>query len=178
MPQKTPLISIIIVNWNGRKYLAKCLPSLKKQTYKNLEVFFVDNASKDSSVSYVKRHYPRFRFLLNKKNLGYAEGHEKAFKMSKGKYVLLLSMDTILAKDGIENLVNRAETDEKIGVVQPKLLMYPQKKLIDSIGMFFLISGLLYHFGREKLHTRKKYNVPMEIFIFYYPNFILDIFSF
>lgn len=164
MNQTKPLVSVIIVNWNGEKYLTKCLPSLHKQTYKNIEVLFVDNASQDSSVSYVKKRYPHFKLILNSKNLGYAEGHETAFKKAKGEFVLLLSMDTILDRHAVTNLVNRMLSDTHIGAVQPKLLMYPQVKLIDSIGSFFDLSGILYHFGREKLHTRKKYNVPMEVF--------------
>ena len=55
-------------------------------------------------------------------------------------------------------------SDDKNGAVMPKLLMYPQKNLIDSIGAFFLTSGFLYHFGREKDHRQPIYNQPMEIF--------------
>ncbi len=159
-----PLVSIIIVNWNGERYLKDCLDSLKVQTYKNTEVFFVDNASIDTSVAFAKKEFPYFHFIVNKKNLGYAEGHDEAFERAKGELVLLLSMDTILEKDALKQMVDTMGSDSRIGAVQPKLLMWPQKNLIDSIGMFFLVSGLLYHYGREKEHTAAKYNKQMEIF--------------
>ncbi len=159
-----PLVSIIIVNWNGERYLKDCLDSLKVQTYTNTEVFFVDNASSDNSVANTKKLFPEFHFILNKKNLGYAEGHDEAFGKTKGELVLFLSMDTILQKDALANLVSQMQSNTRIGAVQPKLLMWPQKTLIDSIGSFFLMSGLLYHYGREKDSTLAKYNKKMEIF--------------
>jgi len=159
-----PLVSIVIVNWNGMHYLPDCLGSLSKVTYKNIEVFFVDNASKDASIAYVEKNCPSFHILRNKKNLGYAEGHEKAFRLSKGELVLLLSMDTIVEKDFLQKMVTTILKSEDIGAVQPKLLMYPNTELIDSIGSFFLESGMLYHYGREKKHKDTKYNKPMEVF--------------
>lgn len=159
-----PFVSIIIVNWNGRHLLPDSLGSLAKISYKNTEIFFVDNASKDESVFYVKKNYPTIKILQNNKNLGYAEGHESAFKKAKGELVLLLSTDTIVKENLLDELVKGMSSNEKIGAVMPKLLMYPQKNLIDSIGAFFLTSGFLYHFGREKDSKDPKYNIPMTVY--------------
>ena len=159
-----PLVSVIIVNWNGRKYLNDCLSSLAKVSYKKVEIIFVDNASTDDSVSFVKKHYPYFKIVINSKNLGFAEGQEVAFRNAKGEALLLLSMDTIVEKNLIDELVKTLYASNKIGVVQPKILLYPEKNLIDSIGSFFLMNGDLYHYGREKDHTIAVYNKPMEIF--------------
>ncbi|OGH19839.1 MAG: hypothetical protein A3D74_03540 [Candidatus Levybacteria bacterium RIFCSPHIGHO2_02_FULL_37_13] len=160
----SPFISIIIVNWNGKHFLPDCLGSLSKISYKNIEILFVDNASKDESVSYVKKHYPKIKIIQNNANLGYAEGHEEAFKKAKGELVLLLSTDTIVEENLLDELVKGINLHEKIGAVMPKLLMYPQKHLIDSVGAFFLTSGMLYHYGREKDHTLPLYNKPMTIY--------------
>lgn len=159
-----PLVSIIIVNWNGRKYLDDCLGSLSKCTYKNIEIIFVDNASSDNSVSYVKKLFPKIKIIQNKTNLGFAEGHEIAFKTCKGSAVLLLSMDTIVEKDFLTEMVKALSENNNIGAVQPKLLMYPKQELIDSIGSLFLMTGVLYHYGREKNPHLLKYNKPMEIY--------------
>lgn len=159
-----PLVSIIIVNWNGRKYLDNCLGSLSKIDYKNVEIFFVDNASSDDSVAYVKKNYPHFILIVNKKNLGFAEGHEEAFRKSKGSAVLLLSMDTIVEKNFLSEMVKILFSKKDNGAVQPKLLMFPKRNLIDSIGSFFLMNGNLYHFGREKDSRLARYNKLMEIF--------------
>ena len=164
MAKPKPLISVIIVNWNGRRYLEDCLGSLSKSTYRKTEIIFVDNNSSDDSVSFVKRNFPYIKIIVNKKNLGFAEGHEIAYRRAKGEAILLLSTDTIIEKDTIEYLWQALYSTKNIGAVQPKLLMYPRTNLIDSIGSFFLMSGVLYHYGREKDHRKPIYNVPMEIY--------------
>lgn len=159
-----PLVSIIIVNWNGMRFLNNCLGSLFKVKYKNTEILLVDNASADDSVSYVKKNFPNIIILQNKKNLGYAGGHEGAFRKAKGELVLLLSTDTIVEESLLSELVKAVYSERNIGAVMPKLLMYPKKNLIDSIGSFFLISGILYHVGRDKDQAKPQYNVSQEIF--------------
>ena len=160
----SPVVSIIIVNWNGRHLLPDCLGSLAKISYKNTEIFFVDNASKDESVSYVKKYYPRIKIILNSKNLGYAEGNEVGFKNSKGEAILILNTDTIVEKNLLDALGDTLYSASDIGAVQPKIVMYPQTNLIDSIGSFFLMNGDLYHYGREKDPRLSMYNKEMDIF--------------
>lgn len=161
---KTPLVSVIIVNWNGRKFIKQCLDSLSKVDYENIEVLFVDNASTDDSVLFVKKQYPKVRLFVNKENLGLGGGHEVALKNVKGEAVLLLNSDTIIQKSLLKNLVKSLYLDKKIGAVQPKLVIYPQVNQIDSIGCFFLPTGNLYHYGREKDPSLPQYNRRMEIF--------------
>lgn len=158
-----PLVSIIIVNWNGLRFLDNCLGSLSYIKYKNTEVIFVDNASVDGSVPYVKKHFPKIKILQNKKNLGYAGGHEKAFGISKGELTLLLSTDTIVRPNLLNELVKAIYSEKNIGIVMPKLL-YPNRVIIDSIGSFLLDSGILYHIGRDKDQSKPQYNKSMEIF--------------
>jgi GT2 family glycosyltransferase len=159
-----PLVSVIIVNWNGIRFLHNCLGSLSKIKYKNTEIIFVDNASIDDSVTYVKKNFPNIKILQNKENLGYAQGHEKAFKMTKGELILLLSTDTIVEINLLDELVKAIYSERNIGAVMPKLLMYPRKDLVDSIGSFFLDSGFLYHMGRQKDQLKPQYNISQEIF--------------
>lgn len=159
-----PLVSVIIVNWNGRKFLKDCFNSLLTTTYKNTEIIFVDNASTDTSVAYVQHYFPSVIIIQNKTNLGVSEGHDIGFKHAKGDAILLLNNDTLIKKDVVDILVRTLYSDIKIGAVQAKLVMYPSKHLIDSIGTFFLPSGDLYHVGREKNPDDPKYNKQMEIF--------------
>lgn len=159
-----PLVSVIIVNWNGRRFLENCLGSLSKVRYKNAEIFFVDNASKDDSVAFVKKNYPNIKIINNSKNLGYAGGHEGAFRKAKGELILLLSTDTIVGENLLLELVKAVYSEKNIGAVMPKLLMYPRKNLIDSIGSFFLASGIIYHIGRDKDQSKPQYNNSMKIF--------------
>lgn len=161
---KNVLVSVIIVNWNGRGIIDDCLSSLSSQSYKNLEILFVDNASTDNSVSFVKKKYPEIKIITNDTNLGYAGGHEVALKYISGEAILLLNTDTIFDKSLIEKLIKTLYSGKSIGLVQPKILMYPQKNLIDSIGAFFITTGDLYHIGREKSSDSALYNKQMDIF--------------
>ncbi len=161
---RTPLVSIIIINWNGKKDIGMCLKSLAKSTYKKFEIILVDNASTDGSVDYVKKYYPYVSLIRNSNNIGFVLAHEQALKIAKGEAILLLNADTIGGSKFLLYLVKRLNSDKAIGVVQPKILLDPDRDLIDSIGSFFLPNGLLYHYGREKDETLPQYNIPFEIF--------------
>lgn len=161
---KKPFVSIIIVNWNGMSFLKDCLDSVSLLQYAEFETIFVDNASSDGSVEFVRKNYPFIKVFVNKENLGVGGGYEVALAKAAGQAVLLLNTDTIFTKDLLTSLVNVLYEDKKIGAVQPKLVLYPNRKLIDSIGCFFLPTGNLYHFGREKDHRLPLYNKRMEIF--------------
>ena len=159
-----PLISVIIVNWNGKSILKDCLDAITKVNYKKLEILFVDNASVDGSIEFVKENYPSIKVFVNKENLGVGGGFEVGLRKVKGQAVLLLNTDAIVQKNLLTNLVKVLYSDKKIGAVQPKLVLYQNKNLIDSIGCFFLSTGDLYHFGREKNPNAPLYNKRMEIF--------------
>lgn len=161
---KKPLVSILIVNWNGKDFLEDCFNTLLKISYKRIEIILVDNASTDDSVSHIGKMYPTIRIIENKKNLGFAQGNNIALKKAKGDAILLLNMDTLVEKTFLDNLVSRLYSQKDIGAVQPKILLYPQTKMIDSIGAFLLPTGALYHFGREKNSEKENYNKSMEIF--------------
>lgn len=103
--KKLEKISIIIVNWNGKKWLKKCLNSLKNQTYKNLEIIVVDNASYDDSISYMSKNFPKVKTIRNKKNLGFSSGNNIGIKASLGEYIILLNSDTWVENDFVEKLV-------------------------------------------------------------------------
>lgn len=159
-----PLVSVIIVSFNAKHFLPKCLASLIKGTYKNIEILFVDNASTDGTVQYLKKYYPKIKILQNSKNLGFSPAHEGILAHVKGEAVLLLNTDTIIETNLISELVKALYREKDIGAVQPKILMYPKKERIDSIGSFFLFNGLLYHLGYDKDSRLPIYNQSLEIF--------------
>jgi GT2 family glycosyltransferase/protein-L-isoaspartate O-methyltransferase len=104
MAKSNPLISVVIVNWNGKKWLPKCLDSLKKQTYKPLEVVVVDNSSTDGSTNLLHANYPWVQLVQSKKNLGFAGGNNLGITKAKGGLILLLNSDTWLDPDFVEKL--------------------------------------------------------------------------
>lgn len=160
------LVSIIIVNWNGLSDLKDCLQSLEWIDYPNREIIIVDNGSTDGSKKYIKDQKLRIKNLAlieNKKNLGYAEGNNIGVKKAKGDLLLLLNNDTIIENDFLSPLVEKMMSDPSIGALQPKILQYPNNKLIDSVGSYFIKTGFLYHFGHNK-PDQKKYQRASAVF--------------
>lgn len=94
-------ITIIVVNYNGRKFIGKCLRSLKSQTYKNFEVLIVDNESADDSVSYIKEKFPEFPIILSS-NQGFGHACNLGSKNAKGRYLMFFSEDDFVEKDFLE----------------------------------------------------------------------------
>jgi len=158
------IISIIIVNYNGKKWLKKCLDSLYAQTYKNFEIIFVDNASVDDSVAFVRSNYPEIKIVISKKNLGFAGGNTLGFKYAKGEYVLLLNNDTWAEKDYLLFLLEAFTVIPNLGSVQSKIILMNEPDKLDVCGSYWTDSSFLYHFGMGQDQSKKKYNTPMPFF--------------
>ncbi len=131
---ETPLVSVIIPHWNGIKILTECLDSLKKSTWKNLEIIVVDNASTDESVSVIQKKYPDVKLVECVKNLGYAGGCNAGSSFAFGEYIIFLNNDTIQESDWIEPLVEKLQSNEKISSVQPKIKNYYEREKFDYAG--------------------------------------------
>lgn len=106
---KNKLVSVIIVNWNGKKWLKRCLDSLVSQTYQPLEIILVDNASSDDSVAFVKSNYPNIKLVISDKNLGFAGGNNYALESASGELILFINNDTWVKSNFVEELVRQKE---------------------------------------------------------------------
>jgi len=127
---RKPLVSVIVLNWNGKKFLEHCISSLLRQSYSNYEIVFVDNGSTDGSVEFVKDKFGkscRLKILSLNENYGFAEGNNIGCKHAKGKYVIILNNDTEAQPNFIEELVKVAQTDEKVGSVGCRISQYDGK---------------------------------------------------
>lgn len=136
------LISVVIINWNNKEYLGRCIDSILCQTYSNYEIVFIDNQSSDGSYEYVKNMYRQINIIKfsSDKNLGYAGGANKGIEMSKGSYVVVMNPDVVLEPNFLEMCYKCALQDDTIGAISGKLLKYDfqqDKKLniIDSTGI-------------------------------------------
>ncbi len=118
--EDAPLVSIIIVNWNGKKWLEECYTSIFKQTYKNIEAILVDNNSQDDSTSYTQTKWPQVKIVQLDKNYAYAGGNNRGAENSKGEYLFFLNNDTKLFPDCIEKLIKHKNEGE---VIAPKQLV-------------------------------------------------------
>jgi len=134
MNSSAPKVSVVILNFNGRKYLEQFLPSVFAGTYSNTEVVVADNASTDDSLSFLKEQYPGVRIILLKRNYGYAGGYNEALKQVKSDYYVLLNSDVEVNPDWIDPIVEIMENDRTIGACQPKILSYKQKDHFEYAG--------------------------------------------
>ncbi len=132
-----PLVSVVLVTWNGEALLRAHLPSLLALDYPAFEVIVVDNGSTDGTVTYLRTTYPSIRVIVNPINLGTAEGSNVAIPVSRGKYIFWVSNDMEFDRDILRHLVRRGEEDEAIGICTVKMLRIREGKLvreIDSVG--------------------------------------------
>lgn len=116
-------VSILVVNWNTRALLAKCLDSIfGTKGDLALEVFVVDNASADGSVEMVKREFPQVRLIVNSQNLGFVRANNQAITCCRGDYVLLLNSDTQVLPGSLDKLVRFMNEHPNAGVAGVQLV--------------------------------------------------------
>lgn len=121
------LVSIIVVNMNGQSLLEKFLPSLAAQTYRNIEVFMVDNGSTDGSVAWVMNNHPRITVIELNCNRGFSVANNIAIKRCHGEFILTLNTDMLLEPEFVERLVEGLASDPKAGWAAPKLFKLTEK---------------------------------------------------
>ncbi|NUM53176.1 MAG: glycosyltransferase family 2 protein [Candidatus Hydrogenedentes bacterium] len=143
----TPFVHVLVINWNGREHLEACFESLIKQTYENLRIVLLDNASTDGSVEYVQERFgsdPRVEILECGENLGWSRANNVGMERALGAgadYIFLLNNDTSTAPDAVERLVEFARVHPKAGAIAPKMLLFDQPWLINSVGIACTIVG-------------------------------------
>lgn len=130
-----PLVSLVIVNWNGRLYLEDCLKSLWALDYPDYEILLVDNGSTDDSVAFVQNTFPQVKIHRTRHNLGFAAGSDVGILLSKGKLVVLLNPDVIVRPDWLRNLVEGMFADEAVGIGGGKAY-YPDGHTLQHAGGF------------------------------------------
>ena len=156
------LVSIVLINWNGKHFLHDCIHSIRQQSYPQQELLLLDNDSDDDSADFLRSHYSEEQLILSQQNLGYCGGANLGIHKSQGEYVLLLNPDIILEPDFIERLVRYAETQPHCGILSGKLLRF-DKQTLDSTGQFLRpnISPLERGYGE---HDRGQYEQIGPIF--------------
>lgn len=155
MQQNHPLFSINLLTYNGEKYIEDCLDSVLSQTYPYIEILVIDNASTDQTVGCLERFSKRenLRIIFNRKNIGFAAGHNQAIKESRGKFILCLNQDVVLDKDFIAKAVAVFQKDDKIAAVQGKLLRVRplESNIIDTTGLVMLKNRRIINRGQGQI---------------------------
>ena len=129
-----PLVSIVILNWNGKNFLEKFLPSVMASYYPNKKIIVADNASTDDSVSFVQQSYPEIIVIKNPANEGFAKGYNTALKQVESDYYILLNSDVEVTPGWIEPVIELMQSDVNIAACQPKILSYYEKNKFEYAG--------------------------------------------
>jgi len=135
------LVTIIIVNWNGKHHLDDCLNSLRQQTFKDFEIVLVDNGSQDGSVAYLQEHYPEVRIIELPDNQGFCKPNNLVMEQTRNPYICLLNNDTKLDPECLAALVQTMEEGPQIGICDAKQLFFDQQDIIFSTGANYTVAG-------------------------------------
>jgi len=154
-------ISIVILNFNGKRYLEACLASVFSQTFGDFEVLLVDNGSSDGSLEYVEMHFPEVRVIKNEKNLGFAGGMNAGIMQTSGEYIMILNNDTQMEKSFLEKLIVPMKSEERVGMCASKMLLCDGR--INSTGICLSRSGAAWDRGLAEPDVGQ-YDASLEVF--------------
>ncbi len=129
-----PLVSVVVLNYNGMQFLRACFDSLADCTYPRLELLMVDNGSTDDSIRFVQENYPLVQVLESGGNIGYSAGNNLGLAAAKGKYVVLLNNDVEVTPGWVEPLVEELEAHPDVAACQPKILHLLDRKKFEYAG--------------------------------------------
>ncbi len=128
-------VAVVILNWNGRKYLEEFLPSVVKYTkVPDAEIIVADNGSTDDSISFLDENYPEVKQLIFDKNYGFAEGYNLALNQVEAEYFMILNSDIEVSENWLRPLVETLDSNPLIAGVSPKILSYHSKAFFEYAG--------------------------------------------
>lgn len=130
----SPKVAIVILNWNGRNYLEKFLPSVLATAYENIEFIVSDNGSTDESVSFLQDNFPQVTLIRLDKNYGFAKGYNLALEKIQADYYAIINSDIEVGPGWLTPIINLLEQDKLNAACQPKLLSYNNKNLFEYAG--------------------------------------------
>jgi len=129
-----PEVSIVILTWNAKELVQRCLPSVMATDYPNLEIILADNASTDGTAAWVAREYPDVKIVRHPENWYFARGNNAAVPHTSGQFVVLLNNDVEVPPDWLHPLVEAATERPDIAAVQPKMLQYDDRDRFEYAG--------------------------------------------
>ncbi len=127
-------VAVVILNWNGKKFLEKFLPNVVSYNSSFAEVIIADNASTDDSINFLKKNYPALQIVQNIQNGGFAKGYNDALKKIDAEYYVLLNSDVEVTPAWITNVIELMDKDESIAACQPKIKAYANKEQFEYAG--------------------------------------------
>ncbi|MDR2868487.1 MAG: glycosyltransferase family 2 protein, partial [Bacteroidales bacterium] len=163
-------LAIVILNWNGKHFLAKFLPSLLRYCPDYANIVIADNHSTDDSIAFIQTEYPQLQLIVNSTNGGFSKGYNSALRQIDCEYYCLLNSDIEVSERWIEPIMELFEKNPDVAVIQPKLLDYNQPQYFEYAGAsggFIDRYGYPFCRGRlfDSIETDKgQYDAAMDIF--------------
>ncbi|HPM12752.1 MAG TPA: glycosyltransferase family 2 protein [Bacteroidales bacterium] len=164
-------VAVVILNWNGQKFLEKFLPNVVSHSVTDIsDVFIIDNASTDSSIQYLNDFFPEIRTIMLDKNYGFAGGYNKGLAQIQADYYVLLNSDVEVTNQWIFPLYNHMQSNKTVAVCMPKIKSFHQKEYFEyagAAGGFLDIYGFPFCKGRLFDSIEKdegQYDSSYEIF--------------
>jgi N-acetylglucosaminyl-diphospho-decaprenol L-rhamnosyltransferase len=152
-----PLVSVIVVTWNGRPYLDACLRAVAAQAGVEMETILVDNASTDGTVEYVRERFPAVRLVPLAENRGFAGGNNAGVREARGRFIALLNNDAVPQSDWLQALLRGVDERTRRVLVTSRIVYMHDPAIIDSAGDGMLVSG-----GAFKRHHGARVDVALQ----------------
>jgi GT2 family glycosyltransferase len=163
-------VAVVILNWNGKSFLEKFLPSVTNYNSSFSQIIVADNNSTDDSISFLKKHYPQISIIQNKQNGGYAKGYNDALQHVNADYFVLLNSDVEVTPNWLQPVIELMESDKSIAACQPKIKNYNNKNVFEYAGAAGgFIDKFAYPFCAGRIldnieEDHQQYNQTREIF--------------
>ena len=164
-------VSVVILNWNGKKLLEQFLPSVIEYTNSDIaDIIVADNNSSDDSTSFLKRQYPQIKLIELSENYGFAEGYNQALSRIDSEYLILLNSDVEVTKDWLSPMVKYLDQNKDVAAIQPKILAQLNKAYFEYAGASGgFIDKYGYPFCRGRIFDvveidNNQYNTPIDVF--------------
>ena len=159
------LVSVLVVNYNGRRFLEDCLRSLKQQSLERpkFEIILIDNGSVDGSVEFVRSEFPDVRVIALPQNIGFAAANVAGLEHATGRYIALLNNDAVAEPGWLTASLDAMETSNDIGGVAAKIVFAHDPKTINSAGLVLLRDGRGADRG-FRCEDGEEYRQPTDVF--------------
>jgi GT2 family glycosyltransferase len=149
--QPLPLVSVIIVTWNSKKYLQICLDKLASQIFRDFEIILVDNGSEDGTLDGLDENYSSLNLHIHKLNfnIGFAAANNIGVRTARGKWLALLNTDAFPEPDWLEKLLRSAEEYPEFSCFSSRQLQANNPSFLDGAGDAYHVSGLAWRIGLQ-----------------------------
>ena len=134
-------MTVIVVNWNGERFLSRCLAALRQQSFHRFSTILVDNGSTDGSIALVEKEFPEVRIVALSKNIGFSAANNVVLKHVKTEFVALINNDAIAHENWLENLTQALQSHPQAGFAASKMVFSTDPHRIDRAGDAYTLAG-------------------------------------